>query len=124
MRNALLTLGAALALLATAPLAAAQHDHGASHGAEHAVQTTPADGAMGPAPATFTATFPHPARLTSLVVTRRGGDPLAVTIPESALAATASVALPTLSPGTYTFTWTATGADNHIMTGRVSYMVH
>lgn len=124
MRNALLMLGAAFALLAAAPLAAAQHDHGGGHGAEHAVQTTPADGAMGPAPANFTATFPHPARLTSLVVTRRGGDPLAVSIPESTLAPAASVALPPLSPGAYTFTWTATGADNHVMTGRVSYMVH
>lgn len=118
-----LILGAVLALFATAPIAAAQHDHG-SHGAQSTVQTTPADGAMGAAPQTFSATFEHPMRLTALVVTPSGGDPIAVTIPASAAATRASIALPRLAPGNYIFTWTASGADNHTMTGRVRYMVH
>ncbi len=118
-----LMLGAVLALFASAPLAAAQHDHG-GHGVQSAVQTNPADGAMGAAPETFNATFEHPMRLTGLVITPRGGDPIAVTIPESEAATTATVALPRLAPGNYTFAWTASGADNHTMTGRVRYMVH
>ncbi len=118
-----LMLGAVLALFATAPLAFAQHDHG-GHGAQSAVQTTPTDGAMGAAPESFSATFEHPMRLTALVITPRGGDPIAVSIPQSEPATTASVALPRLAPGNYTFAWTASGDDNHTMTGRVRYMVH
>lgn len=117
-----LMLGAVLALFATAPIAAAQHDHG-SHGAQ-GVQTTPLDGAMGATPDTFSATFEHPMRLTALIITPRRGDPIAVSIPASEAATTASVALPRLAPGNYTFAWTASGADNHTMTGRVRYMVH
>lgn len=118
-----LMLGAVLALFATAPLAAAQHDHG-SHSASSAVQTSPADAAMGAAPETFSITFEHPMQLTALVITPSGGDPLAVTIPASEAATTARVALPRLAPGNYTFIWTASGGDNHTMTGRVRYMVH
>lgn len=118
-----LMLGAVLALIATAPLAFAQHDHG-GHSAQSAVQTTPTDGAMGAAPESFSATFEHAMRLTALVITPRGGDPIAVTIPQSEPATTASVALPRLAPGNYTFAWTASGGDNHTMTGRVRYMVH
>lgn len=118
-----LMFGAVLALFATAPLAAAQHDHG-SHGAQSAVQTTPADGAMGAPPETFSATFEHPMRLTALVITPSRGDPIAVSIPASEATTTASVTLPRLTPGNYTFAWTASGADNHTMTGRVRYMVH
>lgn len=118
-----LILGAVLALFATAPLAVAQHNHGA-HGAQSSVETTPSDGAMGPAPRTFDATFEHPMRLTALVITPSGGDPIAVTIPAGSAATTASVQLPRLAPGNYTFAWTASGEENHTMTCRVRYMVH
>lgn len=118
-----LMLGAVLALFATAPLASAQHDHG-SHGAQSTIQTTPADGTMGAAPQTFSATFEHPMRLTALVITPSRGDPIAVSVPASAASITASVALPSLAPGNYTFAWTASGDGNHTMTGRVRYMVH
>jgi len=118
-----LMLGAVLALFATAPLALAQHDHG-GHGSQSAIQTSPADGAMGAAPEAFSATFEHPMRLTGLVITPRGGDPIAVTIPASEAATSVTIALPRLAPGNYTFAWTASGADNHTMTGRVRYMVH
>jgi copper resistance protein C len=118
-----LMLGTVLALFATAPLASAQHNH-SGHSAKSAVQTTPADGAMGAAPETFRATFEHPMRVTGLVITPRGGNPIAVTIPAGEAATSMNIALPRLAPGNYTFAWTATAADNHTMTGRVRYMVH
>ena len=123
MRNALFALAAGLALASQAPLALAEpHNHG-KHGAAAIVQTTPTDGAMGAAPERFSATFPHPMRLTSLVVTPRGGDPLSVDLSSATAGATVSAALPRLTPGAYTIAWTASGPDNHTMTGRVRYMV-
>jgi len=124
MRKALLALAAGLALASQAPLAFAQtHDHGA-HGEANAVQTTPADGAMGAAPERFSATFAHAMRLTSLVITPQGGDPSSVDLSAATAGTTVSAALPRLAPGNYTIAWTASGADNHTMTGRVRYMVH
>lgn len=124
MRTLALAFTIGLVLLGAAPALAQQNNH-ASHGAHNAaVQTTPADGEMGAAPASFSANFEHPMRLTALVIVPRGGDPIAVAIPNAPLAQAASVALPRLSPGNYVFAWTAAGADNHTMTGRVRYMVH
>lgn len=123
MQKIALLLGALSALLATAPLATAQHDHG-GHSAQQNVQTNPADGTMGAAPETFSATFEHPMRLTSLVITPRGGDPISVALADAAPANTVTATLPRLAPGNYTFAWTATAPDNHTMTGRVRYMVH
>ncbi|MBI1251641.1 MAG: copper resistance protein CopC [Alphaproteobacteria bacterium] len=124
MRNILLVFTATLALAAQAPLAFAQtHDHGA-HGAAAAVQTTPGDGTMGAAPERFSAMFPHAMRLTSVVVTPQGGDPLSVDLASASAGTTVSAALPRLAPGNYTIAWTASGNDNHTMTGRVRYMVH
>mgnify|MGYP001172934846 CR=1 FL=1 len=124
MRKALLALAAGLSLASQAPLAFAQaHDHDA-HAAATAVQTTPADGAMGAAPERFSATFPHAMRLMSLVVTPQGGDPTSVDLASATAGTTVSAALPRLTPGNYTIVWTASGADNHTMTGRVRYMVH
>lgn len=117
-------LAAGLALLAGAPMALAQADAHPGHHSDNAVQTTPADGAMGSTPADFSVTFPHPMRLTSLVVTRQGGDPLAVDLPAIDAAVTVTVPLSALSPGNYTIAWTATGVDNHVMNGIVRYMVH
>ncbi|MEQ1707930.1 MAG: copper resistance CopC family protein [Terricaulis sp.] len=124
MRKFSIAIATGLALLASAPMAMAQADAHAGHHEANAVQTTPADGAMGAPPANFSATFPQPMRLTSLVVTRQGGDPLAVDVPAVDAAATVTVRLPALSPGNYTITWTATGADNRVMNGIVRYMVH
>ena len=124
MRHILLALTAAFALAAQAPSAFAQaHDHGA-HETPAAVQTTPSDGAMGATPERFSATFPHAMRLTSVVVTPQGGDPLAVDLTGASTGTTVSAALPRLTPGNYTIAWTASGSDNHTMTGRGRYMVH
>lgn len=119
-----LSIALALALLTGASPALAQsHDHGAHHAASD-IRTTPSDGAMGPAPAQFSATFPHASRLTRLVVTRQGGDPVVIEIAAAEPALTVAAALPQLAPGNYTIAWTATGADNHVMNGIVRYMVH
>lgn len=124
MRKALLALATGLVLASQAPLTLAQtHDHG-GHAAATAVQTTPADGAMGAAPERFSATFAHAMRLTSLVVTPQGGDPSSVDLSGATTGTTVSATLPRLAPGNYTIAWTASGADNHTMTGRVRYMVH
>lgn len=123
MRNVILALATAGALFAGAPAMAQSHDHG-GHNAATSVQTTPTDGAMGAAPSAFTATFEHAMRLTNLVITPRGGDPIAVTVPQAQPSTSVSIAVPQLAPGNYTFAWTAVGADNHTMTGRVRYMVH
>jgi methionine-rich copper-binding protein CopC len=114
----------ALVALAIAPAGAQSHDHGRHGDGAGVVQTSPADGAMGAAPASFSATFAHPMRMTTLVITPRGGEPLAVSVPEATAATTVNVPLPQLAPGNYTLTWTAIGADGHTMTGRVRYMVH
>lgn len=124
MRKVLVAFAAALAFASQmSPALAQPHDHG-DHGAAAAVQTIPADGAMGATPQNFSATFAHPMRLTSLVITPQRGDPSPVDVSRASSGATVSVALPALRPGNYTITWTASGDDNHTMTGRVRYMVH
>lgn len=99
--------------------------HGAAAQSDHGIITTPADGAMlmGP-PAEFSATFPHPMRLSGVTVQAQGQAALEVAVPEADAASTVSAALPTLAPDTYTLTWTATGADGHEMSGSVEFMVH
>lgn len=126
MRTFSLALAAGLALLTGAPSAMAQADAHAGHHppAAATVQTTPADGAMGAAPTEFSATFPHPMLIASVSVTREGGEPIVVAIPRGVLAETVSVPLPALAPGNYTISWSATGADGHVMNGVVRYMVH
>lgn len=126
MRNFVLASIALAALGFALPAAAQNHDHSA-HGADHAaqVQTTPADGAMGAAPARFTANFPHPMVLTSLTITRQGGEAMTVELSANAAASTnVSAALPVLGVGNYVFAWAASGADGHTMSGTVRYMVH
>lgn len=124
MRTFTLAAFAAIALSTAAPSFAQPHDHSGHHAQDAGVRTTPGDGAMGPAPRTFSAAFDHPMRLTALVITPRGGDPIAVNVPAATPSNAVSIALPALAPGNYVFAWTATGADNHTMTGRVRYMVH
>lgn len=124
MRRLSLALAAGLALLVSAPSAFAQADPHAGHHPAANVQTIPADGAMGAAPAEFSVTFPHAMQLTSLSVTLQGGAPVVAAIPMAVPAETVTVPLPALSPGNYTIEWTATGADGHVMSGAVRYMVH
>ncbi|WP_066625498.1 copper resistance CopC family protein [Brevundimonas vesicularis] len=89
------------------------------------VQTTPSDGWMGAvAPTSFSATFPHAMRLTTLSV--KTGDEAAVDValPAAEPAMTISVPLPTIGKGNHVLTWSAQGADGHEMNGTVRFMVH
>lgn len=119
------------AALAFAGAAAAQDPHAGHTGmqpqapAASGVVTTPADGAMTHgSPERFSAAFPHPMILKTVTLTVAGQAPIVVTAPAAPAAATVSVALPRLAPGTYTAAWAAEGPDGHKMSGTVSFMVH
>lgn len=123
-----LVLTAALAFAGTA---AAQDPHAGHAGMQHAapaasgIATTPADGAMlNGSPERFAATFPHPMILKTVTLTAEGLPPVAITAPDAPATATVSVALPTLTPGTYMAAWKAQGPDGHEMSGSISFMVH
>lgn len=126
----MLSLAAVLTAIAAAGPVEAQtapHTH-----AEHlataqsaGVQTTPADGWMGSiAPAAFSATFSHPMRLTTLSLKSGSAADVAVAVPQAEPATSVSVPLPTLAKGDYVLTWSASGADGHVMNGVVRFMVH
>ncbi|MGQ3042539.1 MAG: copper resistance CopC family protein [Brevundimonas aurantiaca] len=119
------------AALAFAGAAAAQDPHAGHAGMQHpapaasGIVTIPADGAMtSGSPERFSATFPHPMMLKTVTLTAEGQAPIVVTAPAAQAAATVSVALPRLAPGTYAAAWAAEGPDGHKMSGSVSFMVH
>ena len=127
---------AAPALAQTTPPAAdphAGHDMGAmTPGAPGEKRTmikisSPEDGEMltGP-PETFTVTFVHPMTLTNVAIVDAKGQSFLVTAkPANTDASSATIALPTLSPGTYTLTWTGVGSGSgRTMTGSIGFMVH
>ncbi len=118
-------------VLAFAGAAAAQDPH-AGHTMQapanapmSGITTVPADGAMTHgSPEQFSATFPHAMILKTVTLTAEGQVPIVVTAPDAPAAATVSVALPQLTPGTYAAAWTAEGPDGHKMSGSTSFMVH
>ena len=120
------------AALAFAGAASAQDPHAGHHPATQApapaasgIVTTPADGAMTQGtPDRVSATYPHPMILKTVTLTAEGQAPIVVTAPAAPVAATVSVALPSLAPGTWTAAWTAEGPDGHKMSGSASFMVH
>lgn len=119
------------AALAFAGAAAAQDSHAGHAGMQHqapaasGIVTTPADGTMTHgSPERFSATFPHPMILKTVTLTAEGQPAVVVTAPEAPAAATVGVALPRLAPGTYTAAWSAEGADGHMMSGSINFMVH
>lgn len=123
----------ALSIAAIAGSATAQAAPHASHPGMQPAQapasgitTVPADGAMlSAAPTAFSVTFPHAMTLKTLTLSAQGRPAIQVAVPANAgAAATVSAPLPTLSPGTYTATWSATGQDGHQMNGAVRFMVH
>lgn len=123
----IITLTAALAF---AGAAAAQDPHAghtmsAPAAPQSAITTVPADGAMTHgSPEQFSATFPHAMILKTVTLTAEGQAPIVVSAPDAPAAATVSVALPRLTPGTYAAAWTAEGPDGHKMSGSTSFMVH
>ncbi len=123
----IITLTAALAF---AGAAAAQDPHAghtmqAPAAPQAGITTVPADGAMTHgSPEQFSATFPHAMILQTVTLTAERQPPIVVTAPAAPAAATVSVPLPRLAPGTYAAAWSAEGADGHRMTGSVNFMVH
>ena len=119
------------AAVAFAGAAAAQDPH-AGHAMpaqtaspQSGITTVPANGAMtSGSPERFSVTFPHAMTLKTVTLTAEGQAPVVVNAPATPAAATVSVALPRLAPGTYTAAWTAEGPDGHKMSGSVSFMVH
>lgn len=117
--------------LAFAGAAAAQDPH-AGHtmqaqtaAPQSGVTTVPANGAMtSGSPERFSVTFPHAMVLKSVTLTAEGQAPVVVTAPAAPAAATVSIALPRLAPGTYAAAWAAEGPDGHKMSGSTSFMVH
>ena len=117
--------------LAFAGAAAAQDPH-AGHTMQSqaaapqlGITTVPADGAMtSGSPESFSVTFPHTMVLKTVTLTAEGQAPVVVTAPAAPAAATVSVALPRLAPGTYAAAWAAEGPDGHKMSGSASFMVH
>lgn len=89
--------------------------------------SSPEDGEMltGP-PDAFTVTFVHPMTLTAVAIVDAKGQPTPVTAkPANTDESSATVALPRLSPGTYTLTWTGVGSGSgRTMTGSIGFMVH
>ena len=75
-------------------------------------------------PEQFSATFPHAMILKTVTLTAEGQTPIVIAAPDAPAAATVSVALPRLVPGTYAAAWAAEGPDGHKMSGSSSFMVH
>jgi copper resistance protein C len=91
----------------------------------HITASSIANGAqVANAPATFGVTFSSPVRLANVTLTNAGGQqvPLAYRGPQSPTA-TFAVPLPRLTPGTYTMTFRAMGADGHVMAPQTTFTI-
>jgi methionine-rich copper-binding protein CopC len=110
-----LTLTAGIVLLAGAAFAAAH---------THVLKSVPADGqAVSAAPASVVLTFSEAARLTAAWIQKGEGARTRLgSLPETA-AVQVTLALPAMTPGTYTVSWRAASADGHVMPGRIRFTV-
>jgi methionine-rich copper-binding protein CopC len=86
-------------------------------------KSDPADGSVGPAPASFTVSFAHPARLTSLQLKTPAGDTQAIRGLSKTPAASHTVAAPKLTPGRYELQFRAVADDGHVMSGEIRFTV-
>lgn len=87
----------------------------------HLNSSTPAAGAqLTVAPQTLTLEFSEAAQLTALSIARAGAAPLKLTAP-SAPASRIRIALPALTPGTWTVHFRALSADGHLVPGELSF---
>jgi methionine-rich copper-binding protein CopC len=94
---------------------------GAACAHAHLMASTPAAGAqLTAAPRQLTLEFSEPAQLTALSIGKAGEAPLKLTAP-SAAASRISIALPALTPGTWTVRLRALSADGHLMPGAVTF---
>jgi copper resistance protein C len=94
---------------------------GAAFAHAHLNASTPAAGAqLTAAPQVLTLEFSEHAQLTALSIAKTGAAPLKLSAP-SAPASHISIALPALTPGTWTVRFRALGADGHLVPGTVSF---
>ena len=90
----------------------------------HLEKSTPVDGStLTVAPATLELTFSEPARLTVLSFQRNEEVKQTVKVLPIAAERIQRVALPTLTAGTYTFTWRVVAADGHVSSGVVRFTI-
>jgi methionine-rich copper-binding protein CopC len=81
-------------------------------------------GAVATTPANFGVTFSAPVRLAGVTLTNAAGAQVPMTYRGSATpAATFSVPLPRLAPGTYTMAFRAMGADGHAMAPQTTFTI-
>ena len=88
----------------------------------------PVDGVVATSPGEVTATFTEKleAKLSSLVVTDKGGRAVStgeVRLPAGSDGKTLAVTVPALPAGIYTVQWTAASVDTHKTTGSFSFAV-
>ena len=90
----------------------------------HLESSTPADGStLTAAPAALEMKFSEPARLTALWIQHDQAPKQAIKSLPTSSDRTLRVALPTLTPGTYSVTWRALSADGHITSGAVRFTI-
>jgi len=85
--------------------------------------SVPAEGSVGPAPASFVLNFAHPARVTSLQLKGPGVASRPIRGFSRAPATSHSVAAPKLEPGRYELSFRAAAEDGHVMSGKISFTV-
>ena len=114
MRTLITILVAALAGLPAVALAHAKLIH-----------STPANGsALTAAPSILQLKFDEPARLTSLGLLKTGDKVTTrIGLLEKKASSEHSIALPKLTPGSYTITYRVVGDDNHLMSGSLNFTV-
>jgi methionine-rich copper-binding protein CopC len=94
---------------------------GAACAHAHLVASTPAAGAqLTRAPRELTLEFSEPAQLTALSIAGAGAAPQKLVAPAVA-AASIRIALPALTPGTWTVRFRALSADGHLVPGTVTF---
>jgi methionine-rich copper-binding protein CopC len=89
----------------------------------HLQTSTPAEGSVldGP-PATFAMKFNEPATLTLLTLQKDSEAPQKIAAPDKP-AVDVNVPAPKLSAGSYTLSFKALSADNHVVSGQIHFKV-
>lgn len=87
----------------------------------HLTSSTPAAGAqLTVAPQALTLEFSEPAQLTALSIAKAGAAPVKLAAP-SAPQSRIRIALPVLTPGTWTVRFRALASDGHLMPGDLTF---
>jgi methionine-rich copper-binding protein CopC len=108
-------------LMRVAPAVVLLFSSGAACAHAHLVASTPAAGAhLSRAPGELTLEFSEPAQLTALSIASAGGTPQKLSAP-AAPAGRIRIALPALTPGTWTVRFRALSADGHLVPGTVTF---